>query len=150
MISGKLIHLIELNGQQVMTRVIAQIHRESQMPHYRAQLEPELRDRGHALLENLGYWLSTANEEELGRRFEQLGRQRFEEGVPLHETVRALCIIREVLLDFVEEHVTSKTSLELYAEEELDRRLGRFFDLLIIHTVVGYERALRNSLTTHA
>lgn len=150
MISGRLIQLIESNWQQIMTRVIAQIHREPQMPHTRAQFESELRDRGQILLENLGHWLSTGNEEEYCRKYEELGSARFHSDVPLHETVRALCIIRETVLDFVEEHVVSKTSLELYAEEELDRRLGRFFDLLTIHVVAGYERDLRGSFTTHA
>jgi hypothetical protein len=150
MISGKLIHLIELHGQQIMSRVIGQIHRDPQMPHYQAQLEAELRDRGNSLLENLGYWLSAGNEEEIAGRYEQLGRRRFEEGVPLHENVRALCLIREVVLDYVEEQIFAKTSLELYAEEEMDRRLGRFFDLLIVNTVRGYERALRSSAVAHA
>jgi hypothetical protein len=36
-------------------------------------------------------------------------------------------------------------NLELYEREELERRLGRFFDLLTIHFVYGYERALRKA-----
>ena len=30
-------------------------------------------------------------------------------------------------------------------EEELDRRIGRFFDVLLVHLVHGYERALRRA-----
>jgi hypothetical protein len=36
-----------------------------------------------------------------------------------------------------------KGSVELYAAEELDRRLARFFDLLAIHLVRGFEEAVR-------
>jgi len=35
--------------------------------------------------------------------------------------------------------------MELYAEEELDRRVGRFFDMVIINFVKGYESASRPS-----
>jgi hypothetical protein len=47
----------------------------------------------------------------------------------------------------VEQHLFDKNTLALYAEEELDRRLGRFFDLLTIHMVRGYEKALRSAMT---
>jgi hypothetical protein len=34
--------------------------------------------------------------------------------------------------------------MELYAEEELDRRVGRFFDLSIVDLVRGYESGRRH------
>ena len=54
-----------------------------------------------------------------------------------------MCLLREKMLDLAEEHLISNSSVELYAEEELDRRLGRFFDLLAIHLVQGFEQAVR-------
>jgi hypothetical protein len=53
------------------------------------------------------------------------------------------------VLEYVEEHIFSKTILELHAEEEIERRLGRFFDLLTVHLVRGYERALRKAAFAH-
>jgi|SRR5581483_3556324 len=143
MISGKLVHLIETHAGQIIQRSIDQIRREKDMPHIRALLDSELREWNLELLEGLGHWLSPANQEDLANRYERLGKLRFEQDVPLHESVRGLCIMREQTLDFVEEHIASNSSVELYAEEELDRRLGFFFDLLTIHLVHGYERALR-------
>lgn len=155
MISGKLVHLIETHWDEVITRVIDQIHREPQMSHTRKLPEGELRDWGQGLLQNLGHWLSAGNESELARRYEHYGALRFDEDVPLHEAVRGQCILREKMLDFVEDHMFSKTSmdmynLELYEKEELERRLGRFFDVLTIHFVHGYERALRKSALARA
>ncbi len=143
MLSGRLVHLIESHWDDIMTRVIEQIHREPQMPHAQSLDEGELRDWGQLMLQNLGHWLAAGNEEDLARRYEYLGRLRSEQEVPLHEAVHCLCIVREKMLDFVEEQIFSKNTLELYAEEELERRLGRFFDLLTIHLVRGYELALR-------
>ena len=144
MLSGKLVHMIESHWDPIMTRVIEQVRREPQMSHTRALVESELRDWGQTLLQNLGHWLDVGNEEDLARKYESLGRLRCEEEVPLHESVHALCITREKVLDFVEEHIFAKNVLELYAEEELERRLGRFFDLLTVHLVKGYEQVLRH------
>ena len=105
MLSGKLVHLIESHWEEIISSVIARIRREPQMEHYRARVESELREWGQVLLQNLGHWLTAGAGEEIGRRYEELGRQRFEADVPLHESVRCLCIVRERVLDFVEEHV---------------------------------------------
>ena len=145
MLSGKLVHLIESHWEEVLSRVLTEVSREPQMAHYRAIVESEMREWGQILLRNLGHWLSAGKEEQIAQQYERHGRLRCEAHIPLHESVRCLAIVREQVLDFVEEHVYSKTSLELYEEEELDRRLGRFFDLLTIHMVKGYEEALRAS-----
>jgi len=143
MLSGKLVHLIESHWDEIIARVVEQMRREPQMTHIRTVVESELREWGQNLLQNLNHWLAAANEDDLAQRSEALGKLRCEENVPLHESVRALFIIREKMLDFVEEHIPSRDTLELYAEEQLERRLARFFDLLTIHLVYGYERALR-------
>ena len=145
MISGKLVHLIETNADQILKRVIYQIRHEEDMPHIRALLDSELREWNVELLESLSHWLSPANKEDLAHRYERLGKLRFEQDVPLYESVRGLCLLREKTMDFAEEHIASNSSVELYAEEELDRRLGFFFDLLIVNLVRGYERALRRA-----
>ena len=82
-------------------------------------------------------------------KYEHLGTLRCEQGVPLEESVRGLFLIREKMLDYVEEHILTKDTLALYEEEELDRRLGRFFDLLTIHLVKGYERARRRAVAAN-
>jgi len=146
MLSGKLVHLIESHWDEIASRVIDQIRRESDMTHIRGLAESELHEWGRVLLEHLGHWLSAGNEEDLAGKYEHLGKLRCEQNVPLHESVRCLSIAREKMLDFVEEHLFSKNVMELYAEEELERRLGRFFDVLTVHLVKGYERALRHTV----
>jgi hypothetical protein len=148
MISGRLVHLIETNGEQIVDRLVAQIRCNPEMNHARSLPDHELRQWGQDLLQHLGHWLAAGNEEELALRYERLGKLCCEHEIPLHETVRGLCLLREKMLDFSEEHIISNSSVELYAEEELERRLGRFFDHLTVHLVLGYERSLRN-LVTH-
>jgi len=142
-LSGKLIHLIEQHWGQITSRVIEEIRRDPEMTHFRGIPDVELREMGQNILNNLDHWLAAGNEEALGRLYEDLGRIRFAEQVPLHESVRGLCMLREKMIDYVQEHFFAKNSLEFCAEEELERRLSRFFDVLVCHLVRGYERALR-------
>ena len=148
MLSGKLIHLIEAHQEQITASIILGIHNHPELAYLRKLPDAELRERGRVILENLGHWLGAGNEEEIARRYETLGKSRFEESIPLHESVRALCITKDKMIDFVREQGLSKTSVELYAEEELELRVGRFFDALVIHMVRGYESAWRR--TAHA
>ena len=96
-----------------------------------------------------GVWLTSGRKEEIAAKYEELGKVRFHEGIPAHESVQVLCMFRQRVVDFVE-NLYSKTSLELYGQQELDRRLGRFFDLLMVHMVKGYETALRASFSAPA
>jgi hypothetical protein len=141
MLSGKLIHLIEVHHQDISDRIIREIWRHPDLVHLRRLPEAELRERGQNLLENLGYWLASGNEDELVRVHEAVGKRRFEQSIPLYEVVRALCVIKENMVDFIEEQGIPKDSLGLYAEEEMEHRIGRFFDTLIVYTVRGYETA---------
>jgi hypothetical protein len=143
MLSGKLVRLIEAHQQEITDRLLRDIHRYPDLTHLRQLPEAELRERSQNLLENLGYWLVDGNEEEIARKYETLGKSRFDDGVPLHESVHALFLIKEKMIDFVGEQGFPPDVLELYAEEELERRVGRFFDLLVLRLVRGYEGAWR-------
>ena len=143
MLSGKLIRVIEAHQQEITDRLLRDIHRYPELSHLRQLPETELRERSQNLLEHLGFWLAQGNEEELARKYEALGKARFDEGVPLHESVHALFLIKEKMIDFIGEQGFDPDALELYAEEELIRRVGRFFDLLVSRMVRGYENAWR-------
>jgi hypothetical protein len=145
MLSGKLVHLVETHGDDILTRVLEAIRRDPTLVRLRALVDREHRECAEDLLRNLGRLMGPGPSEDLAIRFEQLGRLRFEQEIPLHESVRALCLVREKTMDFVEEHITSNSSVELYSEEQFERRLDRLFDWLLVQLVRGYERALRKS-----
>ena len=145
MLSGKLIRLIEVHQQEITDRLLRDIHRYPDLTHLRQLPEAELRERSQNILENLGYWLAQTNEEEIAKKYEAIGKGRFHEGVPLHESVHALFLIKEKMIDFIGEQGFPPDTLELYAEEELERRVGQFFDLLVLRMVRGYEDAWRKA-----
>jgi len=145
MVSGRLIQLIEAHQEQIATSVIHEIRRHPELVHLRKLPDAELRERGRQILENLDHWLEAGHEAEIAHGYETLGKARFEESIPLHESVRALAITKDKMIDFVSQQGFTKTSVELYAEEEFERRVGRFFDMLVIHMVRGYETAWRRA-----
>jgi hypothetical protein len=141
MLSGKLVRLIEVHQREITDRLLRDIHRYPDLTHLRQLPEAELRERSQNILENLGYWLAQTNEEEIAHKYEGIGKGRFHEGVPLRESVQALFLIKEKMFDFIGEQGFPPDALQLYAEEELERRVGRFFDLLVLRLVRGYEDA---------
>ena len=144
MLSSTLVQKIEDHSQQITNRVIRQIQHDPKVLEIKKLLESELRDRTHDVLKNLGHWLAVSSETELAKYYEKLGRERFEQSIPLHEVVRCFQILKDNMIDFVREQEI-KSSVELYAEQELQRQVGGFFDRVVYHLVRGYEDAMRKA-----
>jgi hypothetical protein len=146
MLSVRLIRMVADHWEEIAARVIRQVRRDSKLLELGKLPEQELRERAREILQGLGAWL-VSPEEDLGQRSEALGRRRFEEGIPLHEVVYSLQLLRENMIQFVRDQGLGQTPLELYAEEELERGSDRIFNKIIYHFVRGYERAMREELT---
>ena len=143
MLSAKLVHLIESNWDEIASRLITAVKQHPDMQNLAKRSDLEIREWSQEILKNLGYLLSAKTGEEVKRRFQILGRTRFEENIPLHEAVLRLQLLKEKIHGFVHEQGFSMTAMELYAEEELGQRMGRFFDASVYHLVRGYEVAQR-------
>jgi hypothetical protein len=148
MLSARLIQLIEENWEGITSATIRQILGDSKLSHIRNLPETELRDVGRGILKNLGYWLTASRTEQkvVEEQYEGVGRVRFAEAVPLHECVRALQVVKQKVVEFMRDHEFARSTVSIYAEEELEHRLNEFFDDLIYHEVVGYESALRSTI----
>jgi len=145
MLSHKLIQCIEDHSEQLTAVIMERIRRDPELTIIGKLPASELRDIGFALLQNLGAWLAGDDREMIARQYQELGKRRCEENIPLHESVRALHIVKYETVDYAREQGFPQSSLEIYAEEEFEHRVNRFMDLLIYHMVRGYESALRNS-----
>ena len=141
MISAKLVQLIEDHSDTITDRVVREIRHHPRMHHIGRLPETELRDVCQDVLKRLGHWLLASREDEVARHFEAQGRVRAKEKVPLHEVVNGSHILKERMLDYVRDQGIAQTSVELYAEEELEHQIGVFFDAVVYHVVKGYEEA---------
>ncbi len=149
MLSSKLIGMVSDHWEEITRRVIWQIRRDANLPEIGKLPEADIRDRAREILQNLGSWL-VSKDDDIGRRYERLGKIRFEEGVPLHEIVRALQIIKENMIQYVRDQGFGHSPLEIYAEEELQHSAARIFDRMVYHVVRGYERAMRENVSSAA
>ena len=143
MLSVKLVQLVETHWEQISERILHKIQSDTRLAHINTLSESELRKRTREIVKNIGDWLGASLDEPLAQRCEALGRQRFKEGIPLHEVVLARFIIKEGVMEFVHDHAFVETSLQLYAEGELEKSVGQLFDRMIYYVIRGYEEAMR-------
>ncbi len=143
MVTGKLIRLIESHGEEITHGIIASIRRDPELSHIGKLPDWELRERGNEILCKLGHWLAEGNSGKLAHEYEAIGKLRFEEAAPLNESVKGLCLIKDKMIEFLDHQGIDQDALGLYAEEQLERKVGRFFDMLVLHLVKGYETAWR-------
>src|SRR5689334_9094133 len=112
MLSVKLIQLIEDHWDGITTTVLHQIRNDARLPRLRELPDTEIRDIGRMLLRNLGHYLTASKAELrlLQEQFEGLGRIRFAERIPLHESVRALQMVKKKVIEFSRDHELSNSA----------------------------------------
>ncbi|HWC97682.1 MAG TPA: hypothetical protein VG456_13050 [Candidatus Sulfopaludibacter sp.] len=107
--------------------------------------DADLREWCQEILQNLGEMLSVTKRDDVRRRFQVLGKTRFEENIPLHEAVLRFHLLKNKIVEYIHEQGFPMNAMQLYAEEELGQRIGYFFDASVYQVVRGYEHALRRA-----
>jgi hypothetical protein len=148
MLSAKLVQLIEDHWEALTRRILIVLRADPRLSHFRALSESDVHDRIGQICKNLGRWLAAGDDEHLAAQYETLGHNRQREGVPLDEVVHASHLIKHRMLDFVRDQGITHTSVEVYAQEELEHRVGLFFDAVVYHLVRGYERGMREAMAS--
>jgi hypothetical protein len=150
MLSSRLVQLIEDHCESISTRFLNDFRQDTRLRHLAGLPRGELVERLRDVLLHLGHWLTSSSQLEIAERFERIGRRRCQEGIPAQEIVLAYCLIKERAIEFVRDQGIARSSLELYAEEELEHAVGRFFDAISYYMVRGYEEARGEALRAHA
>lgn len=145
MLSTRLVQLIEGHWDEIAQRLIVAVRNHPDMEQLSKRPEIELREWCREIVENLGDLLTAKQHEEVHRRYRVMGKSRFEENIPLHEAVLRFQLLKDKIVGFVHEQGFPMNAMQLYAEEELELRMGRFFDACVYQVVCGYEHALRRA-----
>lgn len=143
MLASKLVQMIEDHADQITSDVITRLRGDSELPHLKKLPEAELRSWAGHILKHLGDWLAESDERQIASCYEGLGKLRFAENVPLSESVRNFQRLKGAMVSYIRNQGIHQTTMELYAQEELEHLLSRFFDSMIYHVVRGYEGARR-------
>jgi hypothetical protein len=141
MVSAKLVTQIETHWEAIHSRFVRLMRTSRALPAIPILPESELQEACRRVLRNLGHWLVSSSEEDIARMYEQVGRQRHAEGIPLSQAIRVVQLMRQATTDYVRDEGVFESSVDLYAEEELEHELARFFDLLVFYLARGYEEA---------
>ncbi|MBM3814436.1 MAG: hypothetical protein FJW20_22660 [Acidimicrobiia bacterium] len=150
MLSTKLIQMIEDHSDSLAKSVVRQLRTDSHLPKLGTLPEGELRERCLDILKRLGHWLAESDEKEIARHFSEVARRRARQQVPLHEVIYGLQLLKRRILHYARDQGIDLTTLQLYAEEELEHHVGIFFDSVIYQIARAYEQALREAALSAA
>jgi hypothetical protein len=151
MLGSRLLLLIQAHAGALTHDVVKDLMTDERTPAFRRLNPADVETRVSTLFYNLGKWIGDADESAIQVEYEDMGRTRFRQGVPVSELVYALLIakhhmrryIREHgLVDFAGDRVTPEEllPLELHSIQELNYQVGEFFDRALYHLARGYEQ----------
>jgi hypothetical protein len=140
MLSVKLIQMIEDHADELMIGLMKKLRADPRTPSYHQRTEGEVRNRAFNVYKNLGAWMLSKSESEIKAAYEDLGAERFREGVPLHEVIQALILTKQHLIEFIRSRGLPGTALEIFGELELRTKANQFFDSAIYFMAAGYDR----------
>jgi hypothetical protein len=139
MVSAKLVIQIETHWEAIHSKFLRLMRSSQSLPAIQALPESELQEACRRILRNLGHWLVSSSEGDAARLYEQVGRQRRADKIPLSQAIRAVQLMRQATTDYIRDEGIFESSVDLYAEEELEHELARFFDLLVYYLARGFE-----------
>ena len=90
-------------------------------------------------LQQLGRWLEgESTEEHIRRSFRELGARRQAQGVPLHELLSAIMLLKRQMWAHARSQGVWQRPMEMYRVMELQSRFAVFFDRAMYHSARGY------------
>jgi len=146
MLALRLVHLIETHSEKLSAKILGIFLNSPECSDLRKIPPEELHTRTHDLLEHVSDWLTTKTEQDLERRYTDLGRRRAAQGVALSHFIWAIGATREAIHPFMREEALMDSTVELVGMLELMTRLDRFFDHAMYYACRGYEAAVRREV----
>jgi hypothetical protein len=144
MISERMIAMIKENADELTKRLCKDLLSREETKSYRTLNEDLVYERVFDVYNRLDSWLIKDKAKgEIHNHYTKLGAKRLKEGIPLHEVVMALMLIKRHLWLYVLEKHFFDTSYEFQQALEFNNRVVLFFDRAIYFTTMGYEEALK-------
>jgi hypothetical protein len=140
MLAGYLIQTLERNSDKLADALVKDLTTNEQTPSYRRLQVEDLRERSLAIYRHLVDWLTEGSEARIATTFEALGRQRFDEQIPLEELVYAIILTKRHVRASVSRLNEIESAIELHYVIDLHAMIDLFFDRALHATVTGYER----------
>ena len=147
MISAKLIELIEIHAERLTADVAQDLHVNERTRAFRVPIG-ELRSRLFDIVHHLGNWIGDPQNARVQAEFEEWGRRRFGQGIPLSQIVYGVLLLKQHLGRYIRDNGIVDASfprvegdyvlpMHLHSLQELSGRVGDFFDAAIYHLERG-------------
>ncbi len=150
MLSARLIELIQEHAKSLTRDVLKDYATNPRTRHWNVVPGAELEQRVISTYKNLGNWIGEPREEAVQAEYEEWGRKRYRNGIPLSEVVFAVILLKQHLRKYIREHGLVEHSrdrlasqeilpVQLYGIQEMNYLVGDFFDKALYHLTRGYE-----------
>jgi hypothetical protein len=151
MISARLVELIQNHAPQLTSETVDDLLTNERTPTFRNASRLDLEGRIFRVYNHLGDCIA-AGQPFAETEFEEWGRRRFGQGIPLSEIVYGVLIIKQHLSRYIREHGLIEAAfprteadyvlpMHLHSLQELNAMVSHFFDRAVYHLTRGYERA---------
>jgi hypothetical protein len=150
MISAKLIELIEIHAGGLTQEVARDLHNNPRTRGFRGVPAEDLERRIFEILHHLGNWIGEPTGAKVEGEFAGWGRRRFDQRIPLSEIVYAIIVLKQHLRRYIHDNGLVDAAfpraeseyilpMHLHSLQELNVRVGQFFDEALYHLACGYE-----------
>ena len=154
MIAAKLVELIEVHAPRLTSDIAQDLIRNERTRGFRAVPPEDLEQRIFQILGHLGNWIGAPYSTTVQAEFADWGRRRFDQGITLSELVFAIVILKQHLRQYISDNGLIDESfpriesdyilpLPLHSMQELNARVGVFFDEALYQLACGYEERSR-------
>jgi len=151
MLSLRLIKLIETHAESLTREVVEDILTNEHTVAFHRVPASELSPRVFKLFQHLGNWIGNPNADSIRAEYEDWGRVRARQEIPLSEVVYSLILTKKHLRGYIREHGNIIFSgdavtpgefmpVELYSIQELNYEVGDFFDSALYYLTRGHEK----------
>jgi hypothetical protein len=148
--AAHLIELVQTHAENLARDVLKDYATNPRTRHWNLVPGEELEQRVISTYRNLGSWIGTPRDEAVQAEYEEWGRKRYRNGIPLSEVVFAVILLKHHLQRYIREHGLVEHSrdrhapqellpVQLYGIQELNYLVGDFFDKALYHLARGYE-----------
>ena len=150
MISMKLIELIQAHAAHLSHDTAADLMTNERTSGFRTVPQRDVEKRLFQIFNDLGNWIGDPGNQRVRTEFEAWGQRRFGQKIPLSQVVYAIIVIKHHLRRYIADHGLVDASfpriegdyvlpMHLHSLQDLNVRVGEFFDEALYHLARGYE-----------
>jgi uncharacterized small protein (DUF1192 family) len=150
MLGSRVLMLIQSHVGALTAETLHDLTTNERTPSFRRLRPEELEARVALLFSNLARWIGDPNDHAVQEEYEEMGRTRFREGVPVSELLYGIILAKKHLRRYIREHglvdfagdrvlPDELMPLELHSIQELNYQIGEFFDRALYYLLRGWE-----------